>query len=565
MLIRTTALSVLLATTVLTAQAQAQAVPPSALPAQVEPGRVGQRFNLDERPALDSKPMATPPQQDTGPVDNTGPSFTLTRVNVQGNTAISSGKLSLIYKDMIGKTTTLGGVRKIASDITAYYRNQGYILTRAVVPPQRVEGGAVTIQIIEGFIDSVTFNGAEAQNQYLLKSYAEKIKLSRPLNNKDLERYLLLMDDLNGATARAVLSPSSSQPGASALTITVEHDPIEGEITADNRGSRFLGPIQTGARFATNSLFGGSEKLQLRAIGASEWDELRYYEGSYQQPYGAEGASLRFLTSYTETEPGNFLERFDIEGKSLNFSLSSKHPIIRSRQENLYGEYGFRYRDSTTDVLSSNLYDDHIRAVFLSTGYDVLDPLMAVNRIDMELSQGVDIFDGNEHFDTKSRANADPKFTKLEGQYTRLQPLNEQISFFWGVAGQYAFSPLYSSEEFGVGSIPYGSAYDPAEITGDSGVATRIEARLSNFLPETFINLYQLYAFYDYGKVWNRGVLIGENEDDSLASTGVGVRFNLIRNISGTFEIAVPMTRDVAAEGSGGDDVRGFFSLAWGF
>lgn len=560
MLIRTTALFALLATSVLAAQAHAQTIP-----SQVEPGTVGQRFKLDERPDLDQKPMTAPVQQDTAPTTDVGPSFTLNRVNIQGNTVIGEGTLAMIFKSQIGKTTNLGGIRKIASDITAYYRNEGYILSRAVVPPQRVENGIVTIQIIEGYIDSVSFNGAEAQNAWLLKSYGEKIKMSRPLNNKDLERYLLLMDDLNGSTARAVLSPSSSQPGASALTVTIEHDPIEGELTVDNRGSRFLGPIQTGARFATNSLFGGSEKLQLRAIGASEWDELRYYEGAYQQPYGSEGSSLRFLTSYTETEPGNFLEQFDIEGESLNFSISSKSPIIRSRQENLYGEYGFRYRDSTTDVLGDKLYDDHVRAVFINTGYDVLDALMAVNRFDVELSQGVDIFDGNENGDTKSRVNADPKFSKLEGQYTRLQPITDKVSFFWGVAGQYAFSPLYSSEEFAIGSIPYGSAYDPAEITGDSGVATRIEARLSNILPETIVNLYQLYGFYDYGKVWNRGILIGENEDESLASAGAGIRFNLIRDISGTVEVAVPLTRDVSAEGSDGDDIRGFFSLAWAF
>lgn len=542
--------------------AGAQTVP--NIPAQIEPGRVQQRFDLQEHPKLDKQPMAAPSEQNV-PAGDAGPTFKLRRVNVQGSTSINPAELQSLYRNQIGKEVNLGTMRKMAADMTVFYRNKGFILTRAVVPPQRVQDGIVTIQVVEGFIDQVNFNGAEAANQWLLKSYAEKIKQSRPLNNAVLERYLLLMDDLNGATARAVLSPSPTQPGASLLTVTIEHDPLEGDLTVDNRGSRFLGSIQTGARVATNSLFGGSEKIQARVIGASEWDELRYYEGSYQQPFGAEGSTLRFLTSYTETEPGNFLERFDIEGESLNFSLSTRQTVIRSRQENLFMEQGFRYRDSTTDVLGTRLYDDHVRTVFLNTGYDILDALMAVNRFDVELSQGVDIFDGNEATDTLSRANADPHFTKIEGQYTRLQPLDDKFSLFLGVAGQYAFAPLYSSEEFGIGSIPYGSAYDPAEITGDSGVASRFEARFSSNVTDSFVSLYQLYAFYDIGQVWNRDVFLGDEGNSSLSSTGIGVRYNLLNNISGTFEIALPLTHDVAAEGSDGDDIRGFFSLAYGF
>ena len=566
MLSRAIVLSTLSITTALVAfNASAQVAPTTTLPSQIEPGRVQQRFDLNEHPQLDKQPMLAPTEP-AAPIEaDSGPSFTLNRVNVQGATALSNAEVQALYRDKIGKPATLGTVRKMAADITTYYRNKGYILSRAVVPPQRVQDGSVTIQVIEGFIDTVKFNGAEAENQWLLQAYAQKIKESRPLNNADLERYLLLMDDLNGATARAVLSPSPTQPGASMLTVSIEHDPIEGELTIDNRGSRFLGPIQTGARVATNSLFGESEKIQARVIGASSWDELRYFEGSYQQPFGAEGSSFRFLASYTDTQPGNFLKRFDIEGESLNFSLSTRQSLIRSRQKNLFTEEGFRYRDSNTDVLSTQLYDDHVRSVFLGGGFDILDPLMAVNRFDGEISHGVDIFDGNTANDTLSRANADPKFSKMEGQYTRLQPLTEKVSFFMGVAGQYAFDPLVSSEEFGIGSIPYGSAYDPAEITGDSGVATRLEARYSNNVTDSFVSLYQLYAFYDIGKVWNRDVFVGEDESDSLSSTGVGVRYNLLNNISGTFEIAVPLTRDVAAEGSGGDDVRGFFSLAFGF
>ena len=69
-----------------------------------------------------------------------------------------------------------------------------------------------------------------------------------------------------------------------------------------------------------------------------------------------------------------------------------------------------------------------------------------------------------------------------------------------GVSGQYALDPLFASEEFAVGGPVYGSAYDPAEITGDSGVAARAELRYSNTAPQASIDIFQIYGFYDMGK-----------------------------------------------------------------
>ena len=40
----------------------------------------------------------------------------------------------------------------IADRITTKYRNDGYILSRAIVPAQRISGGALQVQVVEGYI-----------------------------------------------------------------------------------------------------------------------------------------------------------------------------------------------------------------------------------------------------------------------------------------------------------------------------------------------------------------------------------------------------------------------------
>lgn len=559
-------LSLLTIVSVFPSIAGAQSLSPTTVPQTVEPGLLQERLRGENRrPELDRTGIV--PEQPSAPAaaaDESGVSFVLNGIILQDASAIAEEELKPLYASKIGTSVTLGGLRGITESITAYYRNKGYILTRAVLPAgQRIKDGVVTIRVVEGFIDEVVFEGAEQQNMALLESYAAHIKEARPLSNATLERYLLLIDDLTGATARGVLSPSPTTQGASRLTVAIQRKPVDANLTVDNRGSRFLGPIQTSALVATNSALGLSERIQLRGITASNFDELRFVEGTYQQPVGSEGTTLRGVVSYAETRPGNSLEDLEIEGESASLVFAARHPFLRSRRENLFGDVGLRYRDSKTDILSTELYDDNIRSLYIGGAYDVLDTWQGVNRMDFEAVQGLDVAGANHGDDLLSRSNADSNFTRFAGQYTRLQPLNQAFSVFLGVSGQYALDPLFASEEFAVGGSAYGSAYDPAEITGDHGVASRVELRFSDALPEWYVDIYQLYGFYDVGKVWNRDALIGENDQASLASSGVGLRFTLTDNLAGSAEIAVPMTRDVSAEGSDGDDVRGFFSLSY--
>ena len=328
--------------------------------------------DLYARPLIDTAPAPSAPIA----AGQAEASFELRGVEVEGATAIPHAELEALAQKDVGHQVTLTDLRGIADRITAHYRNQGYILSRAIIPAgQQISGGVVKIQVIEGYIDNVVFTGAEQQSQSLLQSYADRIKASKPLNNNVLERYLLLMDDITGATARGVLSPSQANTGASQLTVTIDYKPIDGNVTVDNRGSRFLGPYQVSGLVGANSELGLSERIQLRGIVTTNIDELKFIEGSYQQPVGPEGTTLRASGSYTETQPGASLSRLDIEGDSAAFEAEVRHPFVRSRRQNLFGDAGFRFRDSSTDVLSQRLYDDHVRSVYVGGAYDVLGRL----------------------------------------------------------------------------------------------------------------------------------------------------------------------------------------------
>ncbi len=63
---------------------------------------------------------------------------------------------------------------------------------------------------------------------------------------------------------------------------------------------------------------------------------------------------------------------------------------------------------------------------------------------------------------------------------------------------------------------------------------------------------YQLYSFFDAGRVWNDDSTTNDLERESLSSTGLGVRADFTSQTKGGLSVAVPLTRNVDTTGDRG-------------
>jgi hemolysin activation/secretion protein len=136
----------------ISAAAVAQTVPPSA-----QPGRERERFEEPRPPrAQPGGPMITLPST-VAPADADKVKLVIRAVRVTGSTVYGPDDFTDLYREFIGKTVTLKAVYDIAQRITAKYGNDGYVLSRAIAPPQELNprGASVRIQIVEGYIDKV--------------------------------------------------------------------------------------------------------------------------------------------------------------------------------------------------------------------------------------------------------------------------------------------------------------------------------------------------------------------------------------------------------------------------
>lgn len=543
------------------AAAQAQAPQPN-IPGTVDPGRLQERFEAPKLPRAVNEPLIPDDEKKLPPEEADKIRFTLSAITLRGNTIFPDAALGNLYKEHLGREISLGVIYQISDAITARYRNAGYVLARATVPAQRVENGIVQIVIFEGQIGKASIEGKLPGKDKLLEAYLNKITASTPLSADVLERYVLLINDLPGVAAKAVLVPSFDTAGATDLVLQVSEDPWDAAFSVDNRGTEFIGAVQFRAQGGYNNLLGMYERISAQSVVTQNTNELRFFDFGYAQPVGTEGTVAGISANISYSNPGSTLKQFDIEGQNRSITATLSHPWVRSRRKNISFQGSFTAKNSRTDLRSSLLTEDRLRVVRAGASADFTDGFAGVNLFGLEVSQGLDILHATNSGDlNRTRFSGREDFTKITGNAMRIQSITQRTRAVFAMNGQYALSQLFSSEEFGYGGVPFGHAYDPSQLTGDHGVSARAEGQYTTPYQNDFLRSSELYAFYDIGSVWH----IENNArpwKESAASLGGGARFTLSDKLTGYVEVAKPLTTSVPARGTEGKSARFFFSLA---
>lgn len=538
-----------------------------AVPTSVDPAKVEQRFGTGApQPASPNVQVAPIPGQGGLSAKETqalaAQRFTLKDVVVKGSTVYSKDQLRGLYADMIGKNISMLDARGIARKVTERYRDDRYVLSYAKLPPVQ-SNGVLTIQVVEGYVSQVQVQGAENDaSRNAVASYANALKAQKPVRLSDIERYLLLMSDVPGTTAKGFLQPSKSGKGEADMSVTLTHKRYGANLSLDNRGSKYIGPMQYSAEFVANSLITGYDRTSVRAITTSPTTELRYFDLNHDELVGGSGLRVGGQVSHSRTNPGDSLKNPSIVANSYFGQLRATYPILRSRQDNVNARVMFDARNTATDQAGQQLSEDHIRALRAGGNYSFFDRFRGTNLFDMQVSQGVDVFGATDKSNAQSRTRTDNDFTKLNLDASRIQSLPYNLSFLTAASGQVSRSRLLPAEQFSIGGPGFGEAYDPSELSGDSGVAGKAELRYSRAASLKYLSAYQVFGFYDIGRVWLRG---SNNDNTSLASAGLGVRANFTPVFSGYVQTAMPLTKPVANQGGHDEDPRFFFGLSGRF
>lgn len=471
--------------------------------------------------------------------------FRLNKITIAGNTAIATEDLQDLVKDKIGQVMDLSGVHQIVQTLTRYYRQEGYILSQAILPPQDVRDGEIQIKILEGYISEIVFEGDTQDLEKFLAYTADSIKKSRPLHLKDLESKLLILKDLPHLNVTSVMKPSPHVQYSSTLVVKLKKRYWEGTISGNNYGTQNVGPVQGSAMLTVTSPLHATHKINISGSKSYDPHELKLLQTGYTVPVGFEGAKVTLDTMMSRSNPSTaaFSSNLQVYGTEDRIGLSGSAPLVRGRYHNLFSNITFTARnvESKSSIGLTNT-KDRIRKLSLGFVLDFSDVLKGLNILKFGFIKGVPVLGATKNNSTtKSRLSGRPDFSLTDFFASRDQHLFGSFSFYALIHGQVAFNPLLSAEQFRGGGMPYNKAYPNSAITGDSGVEWKTELRFIRPV-EQYLQNYMLYAYFSEIRIWNKVPQAGEKKSGRARGIGVGARATFQSGPTLEFEYGRPIT-----------------------
>lgn len=467
-------------------------------------------------------------------------------IRVTGVTLLSEKEINKIVAPFKNKELTLADIQKVADLITDAYRQKGYITSRAYLPPQKIEIGALEIRVLEGKMGAVEIKGNRYFSTRLILSKIT-LKKGEPFNYNELRKDLTTINEQPDRASRAVLMPGK-EPGETDMLLEVkDHLPIHVGIDWDNFGSRYIEKQRYTTRFTHSNLLGFDDNLTFQYQLSQE---ARYILKSvrYLFPVTAD-LEVGFFAGISRVKLGQDFEDSDVRGKSQIYGLFANRSLLDTEQLDLTLNLGFDYKDITNYQFQRATSSDRLRNVRFGLEMDLSDNFGRTVITD-EFGIGIsDIMGGLKKHDSKaSRSGAGGRFTKNTLNLLRLQRLPFSSQLLW--KNQIMISPyiLTAVEEFQIGGISNVRGYPPAEVVGDNGYSSTFEWTFPPYLlPRNikvpfsrakFYDAVRLAMFYDWANARLRRPTVTEQKDRTLRAAGCGLRFNLPEDFSVRLDFA---------------------------
>lgn len=506
-----------------------------------------------------STPDITLEQPIASAADDTTP-FRVERIVIVGNRSFDAATLHVLVADGEGSTLTLARLDALARRITAFYRDHGFPLARAVVPAQTLDGGTVRIRVVEAVYDEVVLDNRSRIDGGLLGATLAPLEPGARVVGAQLDRSLLLLDELPGAHAQATLKPGG-EVGTSTVVVAVDPGPrVEGQLTLDNAGNAYTGEVRLGAWVYLNNPLRRGDRLSLGVMTAG--DDMSYGRLGYQATLNGSGTRLGAAVSTLEYSLGGSLQALQAHGTARVASAWLSQPFVRARNGAL---------DGRLQVDRKHLHD-HIDSAALKGDRHTLGWSLVLEGRHRD-AHGVSaasfgLSHGKLAFDDGLAAAADAATAGLAGHYlhwnasvSRLQTLRPGTRLWVALQGQASNDNLDASEQFLLGGPGSVRGHASGALAGASGHLATVELRQELAWSDAGRTLGTV--FFDAGAVrinaepWAPG-----NNHVRLQSAGLGLSWAGANRWSASLQLATPVGGTSAVAD---DDVRAWVQVAKGF
>jgi hemolysin activation/secretion protein len=537
--------------------------------------------------------------------------FDIVRFQVDGNSLLPAERVQELVAPFVGRRKVYGDVQKALEALESDYRRLGYGTVQVYVPEQELTSGVVKVQVSEGVVGKVTITGNKYFNNENVRAGLPQLQEGKAPNMRQLSENVQLSNE-NPAKQVEVTLGTSEEEGKVDIKVEVkEEDPERFYVTLDNTGTKASGKHRLGFSYQNANIGnsdqvltlayttavdppGGMKILGNRMFPTQDGDGVKVdiFSIGYRLPLYSLGDSIDFIygNSSTDTPASSptLGGGLGINGKGEVFGLRYNHIFPRAGEytSKLVLGYDYKYMNSRCAIAG-------VPTLFGIAGCTphTLRPVTATysgqwqkpgESIDFNIGVVHNLFPvgseylfvpvapaagGTDRYSAASGYKTKDEFTALRFGGSYATAIGGDWLLRVAASGQYAENALPAGERLGVAGSTAVRGFLERAVAVDRGYFANFEAYSPDIAASAGLpgNLKWL-VFLDTAHGFNLNPSV--NQKVNIASVGVGLRYNLKKDVSVRFDVARVMdgvwpngSPNIAVEG----DIRGHFGLAFGF
>lgn len=442
---------------------------------------------------------------------------------------LTEAEIKAITKDYIGKKVSVKDLYKAVERINALYQEKGYVTCRAFLLQQTIENGVVKITLIEGKTGNVEIKNNKSTKENYIK---RRIHLAQGevLDVNKLNKELLKFNGTNDVQLRIVMQ-AGKKPGTTDYVIAAyEPKQFTWNVLMDNAGNENNGRFRQGVFFTVKSLSGSRDAL---TVGTIRSKGSKAVSSSYSHILGHSGTKLNigYNTNSVKTIKGDWADL--VKGHANSVSIGITQPWVVNEKTRSEAILELTHQKSSTDLRISDwsfrLVEDRLNDAFL--GFAMTN--YGKSHVFYQKHGFMLVKNKSEVRDEKSTHTLFKSNGFYQKAYKHGQNISARAELQWSNKDNVA-----SARQFYIGGMNTVRGYEESFRGADKGINLSVEYAV----PLNEKKNFSAFTFLDYGKLFGEDAA-STNANNSLISTGLGVKGSIGKNIYANLTMGVPLKR----------------------
>jgi len=472
-------------------------------------------------------------------------SITVDSYDIKGDIPLNKQEVDAVLHPYTGKKITLEQLQQAVEALENQLRQQGYGFYKVALAPQTLSTGKIVLSVSPLTIKLIDVYMDKQKQAYYSK---ENIRASIPSLSEGKSPNLhhvaqqLELANLNvSKQANVQFSVDEDGEQINANIFVSAEKPYSIFSWLNNTGSDDTGDYRLGIGYKHVNLFDKDHELSLTmATSPEQVSDVQQYGASYRIPFYEYQGVWEFFAFYSDVDSGIVAGGFDVSGKGTFLGTRYEWYLPKLAGHKNYAHH-------LEFALNDKLFDNNVFFLKDPLGVDVRStPVSLIYHGKwLNLNSSFDYYLGYDHnievgsHNNKrayalSRYNASPNWDSFKMGFNHIWSIKEH-TLTTSVDAQYSDDELISGEQFGMGGTTGRvRGFEERELTGDKGIRASIEL----LSPAILNDQMNLLAFADIGYVSRNNPLADEFSSDTIASIGLGAKWQWRRYVNASVYFA---------------------------